>query len=137
VGQHILVVNTDQGILDLFHDLLSEEGYTVTCKRYAEVELRAVEALTLDLIILDLVVGGEAEGWTLLSKLRLLRSTATIPVVVCMYFPGPHILRDPYLEAEHVLVAPMPPNLDRLLQVIAQALVAPERVLVSQNGVTA
>jgi DNA-binding response OmpR family regulator len=80
---HILVVNDTQEILDLFRDILEEEGHRVSLYSYAINDLAEIKQIAPDLIILDFIIGGEDTGWQLLQKLRMDRRTMTIPVVVC------------------------------------------------------
>jgi DNA-binding response OmpR family regulator len=81
--RHILVVNDTQEILDLFREILEEEGYRVSLYSYAMRDLGGIEAKQPDLIILDFMIGGEDYGWQLLQKLKMNRATAQIPVIVC------------------------------------------------------
>lgn len=118
----ILVVNDDPSLIAVFTDLLQDEGYQATGLRYPDASLDTIAHLAPDLIILDLMVGGEAQGWAMLNKLRLHQPTAATPVLVCLYFPTPQIIADPQLRRQHVSVVPMPPNIDELLNTIAQAL---------------
>ena len=81
--RHILVVNDTQEILDLFRDILEEEGYHVSLYSYAVNDLAEIKRIAPDLIILDFIIGGEDSGWQLLQKLKMDRQTMTIPVIVC------------------------------------------------------
>jgi len=80
---HILVVNDTQEILELFRELLEEEGYRVSLYSYAFRDLDEVKRVKPDLLILDFIIGGENLGWQLLQKLKMDRATADIPVIVC------------------------------------------------------
>src|SRR5688500_17391325 len=79
----IMVINDTQEILELCREMLTDEGYEVYCDSYGIQELAEVERVNPDLIILDHLNGGEAIGWPMLQTLRLRRSTASIPVIVC------------------------------------------------------
>ena len=79
----IMVVNDTQEILELFEDLLTDEGYEVALYSFGIEDLDEVERVNPDLIILDYIIGGEAVGWQMLQKLKMRRSTARIPVIVC------------------------------------------------------
>jgi CheY-like chemotaxis protein len=81
--RHILVINDTQEILDLFREILEEEGYRVSLFSYAFRDLDEIKQGSPDLIILDFIIGGEDYGWQLLQKLKLDRATATIPIIVC------------------------------------------------------
>ncbi|MGN6484390.1 MAG: response regulator, partial [Thermomicrobiales bacterium] len=80
---HILVINDTQEILDLFKDILEDEGYRVTLSSFTFQDVHDVERLNPDLIVLDFLIGGDALGWQMLQKLRMYRPTAGIPIVVC------------------------------------------------------
>lgn len=80
---HILVVNDTQEILDLFEEILVEEGYRVSLYSFAINNLNEVVELQPDLVVLDFMIGGEEHGWQLLQKMKMDRRTAEIPVVVC------------------------------------------------------
>jgi DNA-binding response OmpR family regulator len=81
--RHILVVNDTQEILDLFREILEEEGYRVSLSTFTFRDLDEIITLQPDLIILDFMIGGEDYGWQLLQKVKMNRSTATIPIIVC------------------------------------------------------
>ncbi len=81
--RHVLVVNDTQEILDLFREILEEEGYRVSLYSYAFRDLSEIEAQQPDLIILDFMIGGEDYGWQLLQKMKMNRGTSGIPVIVC------------------------------------------------------
>ena len=81
--RHILVVNDTVEILELFREILEEEGYQVSLYSFAFRDLDEIKRDRPDLIILDFIIGGEDHGWQLLQKLKLDRDTADIPIVVC------------------------------------------------------
>jgi CheY-like chemotaxis protein len=78
-----LVVNDTKEILDLFRDILTEEGYDVILNTYAPRDLDALLDVDPDVVILDFMMGNEAVGWQLLQKMKMHRATQSIPVVVC------------------------------------------------------
>jgi CheY-like chemotaxis protein len=84
--RHVLVINDTPEILDLFRDLLGDEGYRVTTDNFAAPfgqKLQEVKELRPDLIILDFIIGGEEFGWQFLQMLKMDRGTRNIPVIVC------------------------------------------------------
>lgn len=82
-GPHIVVVNDTQEILELFREILEEEGYRVSLYSFTFNDISELVKLEPDLVILDFMIGGESHGWQLLQKMKMDRRTATIPVVVC------------------------------------------------------
>jgi DNA-binding response OmpR family regulator len=83
VSARILVVNDDQGILELFRLLLESEGYEVHLSKICFEDVHDVERLRPDLIILDVKLGYHAEGLVLLQELKMYRPTSDIPVLLC------------------------------------------------------
>lgn len=80
---HILVINDTKEILELFRELLEEEGFRVSLSSFAVNEIEDVVELAPDLVILDFIMGGEQHGWQMLQKMKMERRTAGIPVIVC------------------------------------------------------
>lgn len=78
-----LVVNDTQEILDLFRDILAEEGFDVVLHSYAPKELATVIEIDPDVVVLDFLIGEEVQGWQLLQKMKMHRQTQNIPCVVC------------------------------------------------------
>ena len=80
---HVVVINDEQDMLLLFRELLEEDGYRVSTLTYPTANLSDLLVLAPDLVILDMVFGGEDRGWQYLQRLRMTRSTATLPIIVC------------------------------------------------------
>jgi DNA-binding NtrC family response regulator len=80
----IAVINDDTAFLDLMYDLLeNEENYEVmVCKEW-DNSYQFVKAAQPDLVILDIRIGGEEHGWTILNLLTLDPETHHIPAIVC------------------------------------------------------
>jgi CheY-like chemotaxis protein len=118
----IMVVNDTQEILELFQELLSSEGYEVVLYSYAIQDLDEIERHKPDLIILDYIFGGERTGWELLQKLKMRRSTAALPVVICTAAKRQVEEIEGHLAAMGVGVVLKPFNVDDLLNVVQQTL---------------
>lgn len=80
---HVVVINDERDILALFRELLEDEGYRVSTLTYPVAELADLQIMAPDLIVLDMLFGGEDRGWQFLQQLRLNRATATLPVIIC------------------------------------------------------
>jgi DNA-binding response OmpR family regulator len=119
---HILVVNDTQEILDLFQELLEEEGYRVSLYSYAFKDVAEIRAIAPDLVILDFLIGGEAHGWNLLQKLKMDREVAKIPIIVCT--AAVQLVKDleGHLTAKNVRVILKPFDIDELLTEVAGVL---------------
>jgi len=118
----IMVVNDTQEILELFEDLLTEEGYEVVLYSYDIQDLQEVERIKPDLIILDHIMGGEAVGWQMLQKLKMKRSTANIPVIVCTAAAKAVHEMEGYLKSKGVGLVLKPFDIDDLLSAVKRAL---------------
>jgi len=119
----ILVVNDTQEILELFRMILGEEeGYEVVLSGFPIQQVKEIELIKPDLIILDLVLGDEKTGMQMLQMLKMQRSTAAIPVLVCT--AALQIVREQegYLVSQGVHVVFKPFDIDDLLTNIKQLL---------------
>jgi two-component system, OmpR family, response regulator VicR len=120
--KRILVINDEQEILELLHDLLSEEGYEVLMYSYAIEELAEIKRLNPDLIILDLMMGDhQPRGWQTLQKLKLDQATAFIPVIVCTAAERSVEEQQGYLLSKGVLVVLKPFNIEDLVESVRKA----------------
>ena len=82
-SKHILAINNEPDMLTLFTQLLEDEGYRVSTRRYAERDIDAIATLAPDLIVLDYMWPTEDAGWTLLQMLKASPRTTRIPIVLC------------------------------------------------------
>ncbi len=112
--RHVLVVNDTPEILDLFREILEEEGYRVTLYSYATRDLDDIKRDLPDLIILDFIIGGEDQGWQLLQKLKMDQTTATLPVIVCTGAVRMVRELEGHLKAKNVGVVLKPFDIDDL-----------------------
>jgi DNA-binding response OmpR family regulator len=125
----ILVVNDTQEILELFRMLLEgEEGYDVVLSGFPIQQVKEIEHIKPDLIILDLVLGDEKSGMQMLQMLKMQRSTASIPVLVCT--AALQIVREQegYLVSQGVHVVYKPFEIDDLMANVKQLLESHEHI---------
>lgn len=125
MAPRILVINDTQEILELFRDILEDEGYEVVLYSFAITDMREIERIKPDLIIADYLFGGERTGWQLIQKLKMRRATAKIPVVICTAATMQVREIEGYLQAQGIALVPKPFDIDDLLVTIKRALLAP------------
>jgi CheY-like chemotaxis protein len=122
-GKRVLVVNDTQEILELFEDILRPMGLDVIVMSFAPRELERVREAEADLIILDFVFGEkELMGWQLLQKLKMDRTLATTPIVVCTAALRMVADLQGYLTEQGVVVVIKPFNIDQLEEAVRNAL---------------
>ena len=129
MAARILVVNDTQEILELFRMLLEgEEGYDVVLSGFPIQQVKEIEHIKPDLIILDLVLGDEKSGMQMLQMLKMQRSTASIPVLVCT--AALQIVREQegYLVSQGVHVVYKPFEIDDLMANVKQLLESHEHI---------
>jgi DNA-binding response OmpR family regulator len=129
MAARILVVNDTQEILELFRMLLEEEeGYDVVLSGFPIQQIKDIEHIKPDLIILDLVLGDEKTGMQMLQMLKMQRSTASIPVLVCT--AALQIVREQegYLVSQGVHVVYKPFEIDDLMANVKQLLGSHEHI---------
>ena len=120
--RHILAINNSPDVLNLFVDLLGEEGYRVSTLIYADRDLPKIASSDLDLIILDYQWATEDDGWTLLQMLRMNRATAAIPIILCTGAVSHVRETEGHLQTMGVDVIFKPFAIDPLLQLIQEVL---------------
>ena len=124
---HILVINDTQEILDLFRDLLEEEGYRVSLYSYAFKDIKEIQALEPDLVIIDFIIGGEAHGWQMLQKMKMNRETANIPIVACTAAVQLVKELEGHLTTKNVRIVLKPFDIDDLLREVRTGLAGPDK----------
>ena len=119
---HVVVINDERDNLFLFRELLEEEGYRVSTLTYPMAEVGDLVILGSDLLILDMVFGGEDRGWQFLQQLRLDRRTAALPILVCT--AAVRLVRDvqAYLERMGIGVVLKPFDIDPFLEEVRRRL---------------
>lgn len=121
----ILVINDTQEILELFKDLLEEEGYEVILSSFAPKTVYEIGSLQPDLVILDLIFGSERAGWQLLQQLRMYQPTAKIPIVVCTAARDEVREMEPQLVSHGAFLVLKPFDIDEIILIVRQALNLP------------
>jgi DNA-binding response OmpR family regulator len=122
MATRILVINDSQEILDLFRILLEGEGYEVVLSGFPFQQVSEIEQINPDLIILDFIFGDQKSGWQMLQLLKMKRSTASIPVVVCTAALNVVREQEGYLVSQGVHVVYKPFDIDQILTTIKLAL---------------
>ena len=119
----IAVINDDSVFLDLMHDLLEEsEGYRVSVCKEGDHAYEFVRELVPDLVILDIRIGHQENGWVILELLTLDPRTRGIPVIVCSAAITDLQAHQPMLDALGVDVLAKPFDLEMLLEKVSTAL---------------
>jgi CheY-like chemotaxis protein len=121
-----LVINDVPVLLEIMRELLEEEGYRVSLDTFSDMDLgkrfAELKRLKPDVLVLDLIVGGEVLGWQLLQMVKLDRATARIPVVICTAAARQAEELGPHLRTLGVAVILKPFDIDALVGAVAQAL---------------
>lgn len=114
-------------ILQLYDDILSDEGHEVHLDAGPTLDLDRVEQLAPDLIILDYLFGQEASGMLMVQQLLMRPSTARIPLIVCTAAVNLMTAVQPDLERQGIAVLHKPFRVADLLDLIARAVAPPVR----------
>ncbi len=119
---HVLAINESEDVLQLFHDLLEEEGYRVSTQTYIDKDLRAIGLRAADVIILDYMWAQDDAGWSLLQMLRMSPITRHIPIVLCTGAVERVRELDAHLASMDVRVVIKPFDIAVLLEALSDAL---------------
>ncbi len=88
LGQHLLLVEDDQVIAEMYRYRLELDGHEVTVASDGEAGLREARSLTPDLILLDIQLP-RLNGFQVLEALQASPETTRIPVIVLSNSAGP------------------------------------------------
>jgi CheY-like chemotaxis protein len=127
-GRHVLVVNDTEEIIELFREIIEGLGHRVTATSYAPDDLAEIRKVEPDLVILDLVMGGEKLGWQLAQKMRMARDTEAIPIIICTAATEDVREQEGWLTANAIKVVLKPFTVDDLEHAIGKALTMTEIV---------
>src|SRR6202165_3703899 len=129
MAARILIVNDTQEILELFRMILEGEGgYEVILSGFPMQKIDDIEEIKPDLIILDLVFGSEKTGMQMLQMLKMKRSTAIIPVIICTAALDLVREQEGYLNSQGVHLIYKPFDIDHLMTNVKQLLESHEHV---------
>ncbi len=81
MSKKILIVEDDTFIQELTAKKLEKAGYTVIMVQNGQDAIKKAEEEDLDLVICDLVIP-HVDGFEVITKLRTIEKTKTIPIVV-------------------------------------------------------
>jgi DNA-binding response OmpR family regulator len=125
---HVLVINDTQEILELFRDILEEEGFQVSLYSHAFRDIDDIAEIQPDLVILDFLIGGEAQGWQLLQKMKMSRKTDRLPIIVCTAAVQMARELEGHLTAKGVGLVLKPFDIDDLLEAVRAAIAQSPRL---------
>ncbi|HRQ39536.1 MAG TPA: response regulator [Chloroflexota bacterium] len=112
-GALILVVDDNEGLVELLDRYLTGHACRVVTATSGAVGLQLAQELIPDALILDVMMPGKS-GWEILQTLRSQPTTATIPIIVCSVFNDPDLAYA--LGASRFL--PKPISRDRILETL-------------------
>lgn len=125
-AKHVLVVDDTEEIIELFRDIVEGMGLRISATTFAPEDLEAVKKIGPDLVIMDLLIGGETAGWQLLQKMKMSRETDAIPVIVCTAAIGSIREQEGWLTSKGVKIVLKPFNIEDIELAIRKALALPE-----------
>jgi DNA-binding response OmpR family regulator len=125
-GKHILVINDTEEILEIFREILEAMGHRVSITTFAPEDLAEVVKVRPDLVIMDLLVGGEKSGWQLAQKMRMSRKTERIPIIVCTAATDQVREQEGWLVANGIKIVLKPFNIDDIELAVTKALRLPD-----------
>ena len=82
MASHLVIIEDDPAIQELYRLLLEAEGYKLTISPICYKNLDAFTRLHPDLLILDLIISGKPFGWSFLPAVKSFPLTATLPILI-------------------------------------------------------
>jgi len=87
MAKKVLIVDDEQQFIDVMKIRLTAHGYEVLEARDGEEGLKAAEAKSPDVILLDIMMP-QKDGYTMLREMKRIERTKKIPVIVVTAKPG-------------------------------------------------
>jgi len=81
MSQHILVVDDEEDIRQLVAIILESDGYQVTQAANGDECLNALERLTCDALVLDIMMP-KMDGWEICRRIKSHPRTKSLPVLI-------------------------------------------------------
>jgi CheY-like chemotaxis protein len=121
--RRLAIIDDDTAFLQLMHDLLEDEEQfeAIICREWDNA-YAFVKEQRPDLVILDIRLGGEERGWTILNLLTLDPSTRPIPVIVCSAAIQSLHQHQSWLDKFGICALPKPFDLEMLLEMVNRVL---------------
>jgi DNA-binding response OmpR family regulator len=118
VNPTIVVTDHDSDYLEMIETVLRDEGYTrVYCAHASEI-FTLTQRVQPDVILLDIHLGNEAEGWGLLDKLRLSEHAKRTPVIICTTDPRVAQAKASWLSRQRCVILDKPFTIEDLMVVL-------------------
>ena len=114
----VLVIEDDPALRDMLCDALADEGYRVLPSDHPVAPLD-LQQLRPSLVVLDLMLDGEPEGYGWLEAVRSWPWTARLPVLVCSGYLAPEAPAAQRVQALASATVPKPFALDAFLAAVA------------------
>lgn len=124
----VVVIDDEKSVVNLLRVILETDGYTVYEALTGQLGLGAVDAVSPDVVLLDVMMTERTEGFFTLERLKRDPELRHIPVLVVssIYTEFPRFTVDPaagWLPADGFLAKPIDPRvlLDEVTRVLAGA----------------
>ncbi len=117
----IVAVDDEPSILDLYAEILQDEGYRVVSCAKADA-VSCVRREQPDVVLLDVRLLTPVGDWAIYQTLAEDGTTAKIPVILCTTSDPTTIQLPAELQASPVAILPKPFGVDDLLGAIQTAL---------------
>jgi DNA-binding response OmpR family regulator len=105
VSTKVLVIDDDPTITQIYHDILTTEGFEVFLANSGPTGLEAAQKLKPDVIVLDLMMPG-MNGWEVCRQIRTF-SQAPILMITAVVDPD-GVMRALEAGADDYLIKPVP-----------------------------
>jgi DNA-binding response OmpR family regulator len=120
--KRILAINDSAEILELYSDLLTDEGYEVIVELAGSWDLDLVRQIAPDLIILDYIINGDIIGWRILQMLKMTDDLSKLPIIICTGATQKIKEMEGHLTSKGVAIVLKPFDIDELVGVVAATL---------------
>lgn len=122
LAARLLVIDDDQAILNLYIEVLEDEGYQVIACESQDDAVACITREQPDLVILDLWMQSPVSGWEIYQQLATHPDTAMIPVIISTAATERHLKPPADLQGSEINVLLKPFEIDDLLAAVKAGL---------------
>ena len=113
----VLIVEDDESMVKLITEVLKDKGLEMHAVSSGEEALLLMASNSYKLVILDIALSGQLNGWDVLKKLKSSQETANIPIIISSVYENKDIASQRNIA--DYLVKPFEP--EQLMKVVQKA----------------
>ncbi|HYE82482.1 MAG TPA: ATP-binding protein [Clostridia bacterium] len=131
----VLIVEDDESMVKLINEILKDEGLEMHAVSSGEEALQLVMSTSYKLIILDIALSGQLNGWDVLKNLKNSQETVNIPIIISSVYENKDVASQSNI-ADYLVKPFEPEQLIRMVQKSLNGKLASKMMVNNGDGLT-